>query len=647
MTRGVGLPGLLGLSLLILIGVRYTEPIPDTDLFWHLAYARQMLQRWSLIPDHTAFSWTPASNTIIYCVWMSDLVLYALWRLFGLAGLFVLRYVLVLGMVALTWNFARRVGLGRSPLTYLVLGMLTLGSYIGTLIKPELFSLLFMGLIVWAVFRAKLAQVEGHDPVRWLYVIPLVMILWVNAHGGFILAAPFLGAVVIGEGLNLFLSPGVAFPRRVYGHLLTSWALAGLGVLATPYGVRYPRQLIADYVFQHTPRPDVAWNNAYQSIFAPGALAFHFPEFLVLMGLILAGLLALQAWFAPPGGRVDWMLVLANVVSLPLFIVYLRSTYFWPPVFAYSVLWLGRALAAVPAERMPWRQRPRAGRAMAEITIAVGLFLAGRGCYEAWARPFYASWLGWGVSYVSPVVEAEFLAAHRLGPRLYNIFDSGGYLLWRLDPTYKVMVDSRSFPYLSWFADQERFARGEIFEEFLARYPGADVAVIDLAKADSARNFARSPDWRLVFYGPTAAVFVRRAVALPDSARGFRPDRLLGLRNAVSALRVFDFATEVGDYKVAWDVLGQIETQLRHQINPETVRRPVAYREAHRALKAGDYARARAQLAEALNGLTPGDHDLALVTSLDARARLAAAGQWAEAAGVEATLRKLAAPDGA
>jgi hypothetical protein len=61
---------------------------------------------------------------------------------------------------------------------------------------------------------------------------------------------------------------------------------------------------------------------------------------------------------------------------------------------------------------------------------------------------------------VNPVAEAEYLAKRSLGDsrrldagaagtRLFNIFDSGGYLLWRLYPSYRVMTDPRSFPYLA------------------------------------------------------------------------------------------------------------------------------------------------------------------------------------------------------
>ena len=35
--------------------VRFAQPVTDGDLFWHLAYAAQMLESRTLVPDHTLY----------------------------------------------------------------------------------------------------------------------------------------------------------------------------------------------------------------------------------------------------------------------------------------------------------------------------------------------------------------------------------------------------------------------------------------------------------------------------------------------------------------------------------------------------------------------------------------------------------------
>jgi hypothetical protein len=81
--------------------------------------------------------------------------------------------------------------------------------------------------------------------------------------------------------------------------------------------------------------------------------------------------------------------------------------------------------------------------------------------------------------------------------------------------------------------------------QFLERYP-ADVAVIDHAKDRGQRNFLDSTARRPVFYGPTAAVFVRRGHETAEESR--TPPTHGGierLRNGATALAVFEFAVAV------------------------------------------------------------------------------------------------------
>lgn len=581
-------PWLIGVCVFVLLAVvalRLAEPIEDTDLFWHMAYAKQMLVRHTLTLDHTAFSWTPASNRMIYCAWASELFLYWLWEHFGMVSMFVVRYVCIVSVLALLWNYSRKLGFARSPVTWLILILVLLGSVAGTLIKPEIFSLLLFAAVVGTYFYTKSSARSG-----WLYLVPLLLAVWVNVHGAFIMVAPFLAATAVGEALN----------RKLERHMLTAWSLCGVSVLLSPYGWHYPWQLFEDYVLMRTPRPDVGWNSAHMSIFAASGL--HFVAYMVLMAAILVGLGVLSR-------KLDWAIVLVNLAYLPLFMIYLRTTYFWPVVFGYSALYLAR-FAGRGRESTSSGLSGITGQGWLAVTLTLCL-LGGRACYEAWRYPGTGSWMGFGINYTSPVPEAEFLASANLGPRMYNIFDSGGYLLWRLDPQYKVMTDSRSFPYLSWFDNQYKFAMGTSFD-FVDRNP-ADVAVIDHLKVATWRNFLRSPEWRPVFYGPTAAVFVKNT----STYTGKLTASVGHLRNAGTAFYVFAFACEAGDYKTAWAVLDQLENQLSYFASPDSLDAARAYRAARQALEAGDWERAKSMFDRAFLNAKPGDRDQAIIGLLD------------------------------
>jgi len=629
--------------LAAIIIVAYAEPIADGDLFWHMAYARQMIDHQTLRLDHAAFSWTPASSQMLYCAWASELILNWLWTHVGMWSLFLLRYAALFLVIGLMWDYARRLQLALWPLTYFVLLVAVLAVSAGTIIKPELFSLLFMNLAVWAFFRGRLAARQGASPLPWLYLIPILVLLWVNFHGAHILLAPLLLATAAGEGLNLWFSQIKTLSKRAYGHLLLAWGLCGLAVLANPYGLTYPLQLFQDNVLGRTARPDEVWNAAMRSVFevtGPGISLLHLG---MVMALLLIGVFIWRTLAASRrGGSLDFTFLLANLAYVPLFIAYLRSTWFWVPVFVYSFFFAASQARAWQGESgRPKRFAGLMGRGAAlGAVVAAFIILSSSAVWSIWRHPSPRSWLGFGIGYVNPVPEAEFLAASTIGPRLINLFDSGGYLLWRLWPRYQVMCDQRSFPYLSWFDQLYAFSKGENFEAFLAEHP-ADAAVIDLERKPVWRQFQRAQSWKLAYYGPTAAVFVRDSVPTNQLAMEVAPERFAHLKNPGTAFLVFRFACAVADYRTAWQAEEQLRTQLRLQADPEELRITGEYRAAHQALRERNYARATQLFESAIPNMVWSDRDQLIHILLN---NLAHPEQGVDASIYEAALAKLAAP---
>lgn len=586
--------------LLAVVAIRFATPILDGDLFWHLAYAKQIVTMHSMVPDPAIYSWTPAATPVIYCAWLAELILYGLHAVAGLPALFAFRYLCVLAILGLVCVYARQRGAFGRPLTWLVLMLFTLGSANGSMIKPEIFSLVFFNGIVFAFF-----QFRETGNVRWLYAVPAVLLFWVNSHGGFIFAAPLLAAAAIGEAFR-------TGPVNAYRHMLIAWAFSAVAVMVTPYGSKLLFQLMQEFLLGGAVRPDFAWNAAYQPVWSPLVSGLHLLE----LGAAMAALLLLAG-----GRRWDLTLILVNLAYIPLFLVFVRTSFFWPCIFAYTFL-------SFPAPD----PRPIVRAAAA----ALCLFFAGRMALEARVRPEWGSWLGFGTGYVNPVPEAEFLAQHRFPARLYNFYDSGGYLLWRLYPQYQVMIDSRAFPYLGFMEEEHAFERGEFVEPFLKRWP-AEVAVVDLVHERAWLEFLNNPAWRPVFYGPTAAVFLKRSLPFDEPLRADPAN----LRSALTASFMFHFATAAGDAKTAATILAQLESGLRDQFQGEPTRRAVAYRDAHRALHAANWPRARELFDFALRGHVPGSRDQLIQVFLTNLANCSAT----EAATYHSALRKLAVPE--
>jgi hypothetical protein len=562
----------LGGLLIFIVACRFSQPIEDGDIFWHMAYGSQMADHHTLRVDHSLYSWMPASNQTVYCAWTGELLFLAAWKVLGLAGLFALRYATVLAVLGLLALHARRCGVLARPETLLAMLVMALASVVATLPKPEMLSLVLWNALVFCWFGLLLARERGRNLLPWIYAAPCIVLVWVNTHGGFILAAPFIVITGITGLLTL--------PRREALHVARAAGLCLVAPMVNPYGPRYPLQLISE-TLGFTSRPDIAWNNAFQPTFGAAGQYYHLPEFLAWMALGLAAACCLRR-----KGRLA--VVALFLAYVPLYLIYVRSTFPLPAIFAYGVIHLSRGAQPFAHAGLAWQARLR--RLGGPLAAVLFLWFGGRALYAAHSHPQTDAWLGFGIAYSQPVDEAEFLAHGHFGPRIYNTYNAGGYLLWRLYPRYKVMVDARSFPYVSWFDELRDFSLSRSmypFLAFLSRHP-ADVALADFEQDAVWRSFLNTPGWRPVFYGPSAAVFAPGATGEPvRSAQSLRH-----MRNGAAAVKVFDFAIAVSDYRTAWDILDQLQGPLRGQVDRGELERMRNYRDGHAALHTHDYQRA-------------------------------------------------------
>jgi hypothetical protein len=128
--------------------------------------------------------------------------------------------------------------------------------------------------------------------------------------------------------------------------------------------------------------------------------------------------------------------------------------------------------------------------------------------------------LAWGLKpYEYPVEAADFVIENKLPQQLYNSYDWGGYLMWRLYPRHQVFIDGRSVSTEHFNASSQIDNRWDGWLKTLDKYnintivtrtcyydTGEPMALID--------GLAARRDWRLVFSNETALVYVR---VLPET----------------------------------------------------------------------------------------------------------------------------------
>ncbi len=601
------IPYILSAWCVLVAAIYYAVPLSDGDLWWHMAYGKYMLNHGTLIPDHTIYSWTPVKSDHIYCAWISEILLYVLHTIGGLPLLFGIRYGALAVFVLLCYWHAKRFNLHRHPFTWLAILLGLLISQGGIKLKPELFSYVLTLATVGVWFRLK---ARPHQ-ITVCYLFPVIMLIWVNSHGAFVAGAMLFFFIGLGELLQFVLNRGNAMPVRTIRHLLLAMILSAIAPTVTPYGIDHLVQLCHRFVEFDKKRLVVF---EHQSTLSSAGEFFHLIEFFFI-GLFLLGILF---WLSRP---LDVAVLVVNLAFAYFYTRYLRTTHFFAPIITFSLIYL---LARAGRLAAPSR---RLGAGMLILLSLAALFLGGRAGYESVFRPSWERWLSFDSSFYDPTVETEYIKRFLPPQRIGNIYNVGGYLLWSLYPDYKVLVDQRFFPYEEWIEEEFQFEAGLNFEDLLSTYQ-CDVFVVQCQFHDLIKNFLRSPEWRSAFYGPTAVVFVRNEILLPEEAADFGNNRFRKLKSPVAAFDVLWFALNTGDYSSAEYILETMQAQLLFKPLKKRISEYQRYYNAVTAFQRGDYPTAIQNLEACRRGDVIWNNSLLVKLRNWHGSRLNKKGQW-------------------
>ena len=331
--------------------------------------------------------------------WLSELAMGAAFEAAGPRGLVVLRTVLVGTALAL---FVKAYLSVPPHLTAAAVLLWIWGTYFMTAtLRPQLWTLLAVTILCTTLVK---------PPTRsWLLGLPLLFVVWVNAHGGWIVGAGLLGVWTAFQML-----------RPQNGRVLPA-AIAGLSALATlinPYGfqmwgflagtVRFSRDN-----YEWLPLMTLPW--------------FSWMPLVLVLLLVVACVLSRHR---PPIDR----LVMIGMLAFAAF----RVNRIAPLAVVASLLMLRPSLAAwsvKPARRMKALSRNEM-RAVLFIIPVIAMASAFAFVKVAECIPIAGDW-------IPDRAAGRSLAEARLDGRMVTWFDWGEYALWHLGPAVKVSMDGR------------------------------------------------------------------------------------------------------------------------------------------------------------------------------------------------------------
>jgi len=427
-------------AALLLIALRpLLTPIPPNDFWWHMATGR-IIATTGAIPTADSFSYTRAGQPFYNQSWLAQLFMYLLHQIGGVPLLiFVQALVITLAYGLLLRLCIRRSGHVRLSVGLLLLTTLPL-SVTNWFVRPQSYVLPIFAAFLTVITEYRLGI------SRRLWLLPLLMALWVNIHGSFILGLALIGITFVGEALKTQARTKNQEPRTadhaqepssqfsVLGSLAFWGALTAAAMLLNPRGfavLGYVSNLVGSnavttLVTEWAPPTirDTDGKIFFAFLIGCGAVLIYARRRPDLTDLLLFGAFL---WLALGAGRnAVWF----GFVATPLLIVQAAT------------------LLPTPRTRAPFAGSPLLnGVLIGMLTLLMVLALP-------WIKPALElpPSIGALILDETPVQAVAFLRAQPDRPRhLFHTEAYGSYLIWAA-PEQPVFVDTRIelYPYDQW-----------------------------------------------------------------------------------------------------------------------------------------------------------------------------------------------------
>ena len=438
----------LGVFILLLawLGFLMAEKIDlvTADLGRHIKNGEWMVNSGFNLQDKNSplfknfYSYTNQDFPVVNHHWGSGVVFYWLYKIAGFSGLSVFYILLSIASFGIFFVIAKR----ESNFTVAAVVSILLIPLMAERreIRPEVFSCFFAAFFLWTLWSWQKKELSSSR----LYVLPLLMVLWVNTHVYFFLGLFLIGTYWIVE-LAQFLFAKLSdeeFLEKVRGakNLTVALVLSILAALLNPFGWRglvYPLEIFKNYGYTIVENKSVWFVENYGIVnsnfmLTKAVLVMMILSFVLIFAISRKKLSVPYLIFAIFFGVTGWMAI-RNFTLLGFFVLPIIAANF------ENIFTPGRK------DNVPAKEN---GIAVAFIAIAVLAIFAN---YKFLS--LHSGDRGIGLS-LGNEAAAEFLKSKNVSGPIFNDYDIGGYLVWNLPGNEKVFVDNRPEAYPDSFFSQ-------------------------------------------------------------------------------------------------------------------------------------------------------------------------------------------------
>jgi hypothetical protein len=467
----------------------------DTDTWWHLRSGQYIVEN-QTIPKTDPFSHTRAGDLWIDHGWLAQIFWYALYAGGGWAAL-------ALGLAAVVtvafWFVWRQIEAN----VFVAASSMILGAIVSSVVwvaRPQMISFLLTAVVAYLLHRFK-----RHDG-RLLPSLPLIMLLWANVHGGFAIGFMLMVAYGVGEVVNHLTKhtedPVVSWSRLKHLGLVFVISLAVVAI--NPHTWRmwlYPFQTVGID----------ALRDFIQEWQSPNFHLIYVQPFILMLLLVVAAL-------ARAGRQADWtdlalvamwtawaLFAARNVAIFGLVVTPILARY---ADLAWTGQWRTWGYSRAP---FAFRSTGRLSRLQLILNWSLLTLIAVAALVKI-AVPLTPEANLKAEQNSLPYEAVQFIHQHQPPGPLFNSYNWGGYLIFKLWPDYPVYIDGRTDLYDNDFI--RRYLNIMVADEGWQQKLDQDGVNLVLIETNSilAKFLRLDPAWEEIYSDERAALFSRKNI---------------------------------------------------------------------------------------------------------------------------------------
>jgi len=460
----------------------------DADTGYHIRAGEYILENLK-VPYHDIFSFTTPPIPWTAHEWFSEIIFALVHKISGLSGLVVLMTIVIASVYSLLLKFLRSSGIS-IVIAALIVALAAGVSTIHWLARPHIFSLLLT--LIWYI----ILDTYQYKEKNYLYLLPPIMLLWVNLHGGFIAGFMLLAVYITGNLLKII------FVREVRHEgfakikiLLMISSLCLLASLINPYGYKillFPFKLTANkFIMDNVSEwlsPNFHTDLRYEymlllMIFVFGVSVLRLNSIEALLVLLFTHMSLFSARYIPLYGIILSPIIAKRIDRL---VMDLRDRRLIQRFLSIS---LRTAVTDSQTKGYLW--------SFFAVAALVIMLLMGKMEYKFDEKKL-------------PVDAVQFMKKEKIIGNMFNNDEFGDYIIYAAWPRYKVFFDGRSDMYgvarMKEYIKVVRIEQG--WDEVLKKY---NINwIIYNANSPLSQFLLERDDWKLIYADKVANIFVKR-----------------------------------------------------------------------------------------------------------------------------------------